>query len=101
MMKPPCRDDETALSESEAALFNEPSTPSPRIEFQIDSAFQGQEGLASVQKARQENFPYSLIFVDGRMPPGWDGIETTVRIWEEDPEVQIVIWHGLLGLLLG
>jgi signal transduction histidine kinase/DNA-binding response OmpR family regulator len=25
------------------------------------------------------------------MPPGWDGIETTARIWEVDPEVQIVI----------
>jgi len=84
-------EDETALSEAESALFNEPATDSNRIEFQIDSAFQGQEGLALVQKARKEDHPYSLIFVDGRMPPGWDGIETTVRIWEEDPEAQIVI----------
>jgi CheY-like chemotaxis protein len=82
---------EAALSEAESALFNEPSTDIARIEFQIDSAFQGQEGLTQVQKALKENHPYSLIFVDGRMPPGWDGIETTVRIWEEDPEVQIVI----------
>src|SRR5688572_678000 len=72
------REDEAALAEAESALFDEPTTDGNRIEFQIDSAFQGQEGLACVQKARKENYPYSLIFVDGRMPPGWDGIETTV-----------------------
>jgi PAS domain S-box-containing protein len=26
-----------------------------------------------------------------RMPPGWDGIETTSRLWAEDPDLQIVI----------
>jgi diguanylate cyclase len=25
------------------------------------------------------------------MPPGWDGLETIERLWEEDPDVQIVI----------
>jgi YesN/AraC family two-component response regulator len=25
------------------------------------------------------------------MPPGWDGIETTAKIWEVDPSLQIVI----------
>src|ERR1700738_1647172 len=42
-----------------------------------------------------------------RMPPGWDGLETTVRIWELDPRVQIVIcsahsdhsWEAILGRL--
>lgn len=32
-----------------------------------------------------------MAFVDVRMPPGWDGIETTAKIWEQDPELQIVI----------
>ncbi len=32
-----------------------------------------------------------MAFVDVRMPPGWDGIETTARIWEQDPDLQIVI----------
>lgn len=82
---------EVALAAAESSLFNEPPSENLSIEFQIDSAFQGQEGLAKVQKARAENYPYSLIFVDGRMPPGWDGIQTTVQIWEQDPEAQIVI----------
>jgi len=29
--------------------------------------------------------------VDVRMPPGWDGVETTRKIWELDPNVQIVL----------
>jgi two-component system, cell cycle sensor histidine kinase and response regulator CckA len=32
-----------------------------------------------------------MAFVDVRMPPGWDGIETTARIWEICPDLQIVI----------
>ena len=32
-----------------------------------------------------------MAFVDVRMPPGIDGIETTVKIWEVAPETQIVI----------
>jgi CheY-like chemotaxis protein len=82
---------EDALSATEAALFSEPAEQIVRQEFQIDSAFQGQEGLALVQKAQAENNPYAMAFVDVRMPPGWDGIETTARIWEQDPDIQIVI----------
>jgi len=44
-----------------------------------------------VQRAKDEGRPYAMAFVDMRMPPGWDGIETTLRIWELDPRVQIVI----------
>ena len=32
-----------------------------------------------------------MAFIDVRMPPGWDGIETTAKIWEIDPELQVVI----------
>jgi two-component system NtrC family sensor kinase len=82
---------DTALTEAGAALFGDPLDQAARIEFQIDSAFQGQEGLARVRQAREEDCPYALAFVDGRMPPGWDGIETTAKIWEHDPEIQVVI----------
>lgn len=85
------KEKEAALDEAESALFGKTSASIDRAEFQIDSAFQGQEGLALVQKAQKENRPYALAFVDVRMPPGLDGIETTVKIWEQDPEVQIVI----------
>ena len=32
-----------------------------------------------------------MAFVDVRMPPGWDGVETIARIWEVYPELQIVV----------
>src|ERR1700731_4096760 len=79
------------LSESGAALFGESTMSIRRPAFQVDFASQGAEGAALVERARSENEPYALAFVDMRMPPGWDGIQTTMRIWELDPRLQIVI----------
>lgn len=59
--------------------------------FQMDFASQGKEGVEQIKKAKSENNPYSLAFVDIRMPPGWDGIETVKHIWEVDKDIQIVI----------
>ena len=79
------------LAESGTALFGDATLSIARPVFQVDFAFQGSEGAALVERARAENQPYAMAFVDMRMPPGWDGIETTLRIWELDPRVQIVI----------
>ncbi|MES2475515.1 MAG: response regulator [Verrucomicrobiota bacterium] len=57
----------------------------------LDFASQGQEALEMVTTALQSGAPYSLVFMDVRMPPGWDGIETTTRLWKVDPDVQVVI----------
>ncbi|HSV46589.1 MAG TPA: response regulator, partial [Ramlibacter sp.] len=51
----------------------------------------GREGLAMVEAAVQAGRPYALAFVDMRMPPGWDGVETVERLWRVDPQLQIVI----------
>jgi CheY-like chemotaxis protein len=59
--------------------------------FELTSAYQGQEGLDLAQKAVQAGLPYATAFVDVRMPPGFDGIETTARIWQIDPALEIVI----------
>ena len=77
--------------------------------FVLDSAFQGREGLALVQKATAEGRPYALAFVDVRMPPGWDGVETTMELWKVDPALQIVIctaysdysWDDMLARIGG
>jgi signal transduction histidine kinase/PleD family two-component response regulator len=85
----------SAIDEAEAALFGEdpPSAGSSptHVTFEMESAFQGQEGLEKVKSALAEGRPFELAFVDIRMPPGWDGVETTIHIWEVDPDVQIVI----------
>ena len=82
---------QSALSRADAALFGEPVDQAGSLEFRIDSAYQGVEGLTLVEQAQKNNHPYSMAFVDVRMPPGLDGIETTHRIWKLDPEIQIVI----------
>src|SRR5213078_1638963 len=43
------------------------------------------------RKSLEAERPYAMAFVDVRMPPGWDGIETIARIWEIYPELQVVI----------
>ena len=59
--------------------------------FSVDFACQGELGLASVVEALSADRPYAVAFVDMRMPPGWDGIETVRRLWAVDPRLQIVI----------
>ena len=39
----------------------------------------------------REGRPYALAFVDIRMPPGIDGVETTARLWKADPDLQVVL----------
>jgi len=79
------------LVEAEAALFGEAIPQIELPDFQIDSGFQGQEGLNLIEKSLLENHHYALAFVDVRMPPGWDGVETTAKIWEKYPDLQVVI----------
>jgi len=79
------------LDAVEASLFGAAPETAPKIVFRIDSAYQGQEGLALVQKAQAEGDPYAMAFMDVRMPPGWDGIETIARIWEVYADLQVVV----------
>src|SRR5882762_11296155 len=80
-----------SLDATEEALFGSPKPAGPPTAFEVSSAYQGQEGMLLVQEALAAGRPYALAFVDVRMPPGWDGVETTQKIWEIDPDVQIVI----------
>ncbi|MEM9940991.1 MAG: diguanylate cyclase [Planctomycetota bacterium] len=72
-------------------------------DVEIVCASQGKEGYAMVKKSIEDGVPFSLAFMDIRMPPGWDGIQTTKKIWELDPEIQVVIcsaysdysWHEM------
>jgi signal transduction histidine kinase len=81
---------DTALRTAEDQIFGATAAPES-VQYEIDAASQGEEGLRMVERAMAEARPYALAFVDVRMPPGWDGIETTKRIWEVCPDLQIVI----------
>jgi PAS domain S-box-containing protein len=77
------------LASDEALLFG--TTVVPATSFEIDSAYQGEEGLEKVKQALSESRPYAMAFIDVRMPPGWDGIETITRVRKVDPDLQTVI----------
>lgn len=84
----------SAIDEMEALLFGDTAkevVPKPAFQFEISSAYQGEEGIELVRRAVREGTPYALAFMDVRMPPGCDGIEALSRIWIEDPALQAVI----------
>ncbi|MGJ5819688.1 response regulator [Paludibaculum fermentans] len=77
------------LQEDESILFG--ADPMPLTRFEIDSAFQGQQGLKKLEQSLVEGRPYALAFVDVRMPPGWDGVETITHLWHAYPSLQVVV----------
>jgi len=83
--------DASDLGQMRAALFGEALSLPPQVSYGLEFANQGREGLGLVQIARQRGNPYAMAFVDMRMPPGWDGLETIERIRYVDPEIEIVI----------
>ena len=87
------------LKDMAAGLFGrEPPVKFPEIEYRIDVATRGQEGLERVREAQEQNDPYSLVFVDMRMPNGWNGIETTQRMWQLDPQLHVVLCLSLIHI---
>ncbi len=85
------RSDELGALEGE--LFAETGRPPPRapMKFEVSFASGGEEGAGIAAAALAEGRPFSVAFVDMRMPPGWNGVQTIRRLWELDPELQCVI----------
>jgi CheY-like chemotaxis protein len=95
------------LEADEKALFGESAPPAPAQGvggYEIDAALQGNEGLEMVQRANRNKRPYAVVFVDMRMPPGWDGVETIERVLQVMPRVELCIcsaysdysWHEVI-----
>ena len=82
-------DAEPSLDTLEQTLFGTPTVP--RQAFILDSAYQGQEALELVNRALATNAPYAMAFIDMRMPPGWDGLQTIEQLWNVDPNLQIAL----------
>ena len=99
--------DDTQISAAEAALFGERHSTVSRPTFDVDSAMQGRDGVELARRALVEGRPYSVAFVDMRMPPGWDGLETIENLWKVDPDIQVIVcsaysdydWMELLARL--
>ena len=82
---------ENKLAGVETVLFGDVAAPQAGFAFELEFASQGQEALERVNRALQEGRPFAMAFMDVRMPPGWDGIETISKLWEVDPQLQVAI----------
>jgi len=94
------------LDALEVALFGQVSPPATHA-FELDSAYQGQEALELVRRSLAKGQPYAVAFIDMRMPPGWDGVQTIKHLWQADARLQVVIctayadtsWDEMLATL--
>ncbi|MFT7485382.1 MAG: signal transduction histidine kinase [Candidatus Paceibacteria bacterium] len=85
---------DAGFSDMRSAFLGAGEEPGPKVtveSFELILASQGQEGFDLVCEACAENKPFAMAFVDMRMPPGWDGVETIAKLWERDPNLQVVI----------
>ena len=82
---------ESPLPAANLALFGEATQADVRPTFEVEFALQGRTGLDRLEQASREGCPYAMAFVDMRMPPGWDGLETIEHLWAADSELQVVI----------
>src|SRR5262249_12248803 len=81
------------LAKSKSALFGSPSPSASPTQptYDVSFASQGEQGLRLLEDAVQRGEKFALAFVDMRMPPGWDGLQTIERLWQADPDLQVVI----------
>ena len=81
-----------ALADIEEGLFGSAGPAvADDIVFELSYASQGLDAVELVRQALLEGHPYAVAFVDVRMPPGLDGIETILRLWDLDPQLEVVI----------
>ena|GEM_PF-2245995 len=59
--------------------------------FQVTEADQGETAAELQRQALADGLRFPLAFIDMRMPPGWDGMRTAVKLREQDPSIYIVI----------
>ncbi|HTU68265.1 MAG TPA: EAL domain-containing protein [Steroidobacteraceae bacterium] len=80
-----------ALGDAERILFGAPVERIAQPRFELSFALQGQAAVELAQRCKLNQIQFALAFVDMRMPPGWDGLETIEKLWDVDPDMQIVV----------
>jgi len=85
-------DTELDLARVESLLFGDAPAQRPQpMPYLLDFASQGQQAEQLVMRSVASGQRYAIAFVDMRMPPGWDGLETIEHLWRRDPDIQVVI----------
>ncbi|MGI9222721.1 MAG: EAL domain-containing protein [Woeseiaceae bacterium] len=87
----------TTLTDLEKVLFGDETNDAGAVSFDVETCDQGEDAVAAVEAAISAGKPFSIVFLDIRMPPGMDGIEAAKKIRELDPRVNIVIVTASIG----
>lgn len=87
----------STLGDLEKVLFGEETDERGAARFEVHSCNQGAAAVEAVKDAVNGDNPFSIVFLDIRMPPGIDGMEAARQIRQIDPNVNIVIVTGSLS----
>ncbi|MCH8291965.1 sigma 54-interacting transcriptional regulator [Candidatus Poribacteria bacterium] len=79
------------LTDDLARAFDSEVDESFLPEFELLHARSGEQAYEMVKAAIEAGNPIAVAYIDVRMPPGMDGIETTRRVREIDKNIEIVI----------
>ncbi|MDE2887195.1 MAG: sigma 54-interacting transcriptional regulator [Gemmatimonadota bacterium] len=74
-----------------ASAFTQKKEESFLPEFELLYVNSGEEAVDVIKAEKEAGRPVSVAFVDIRMPPGIDGIETIRRVREIDRDLEVVI----------
>jgi CheY-like chemotaxis protein len=80
-----------ALTDVLARAFGSDVDESFLPEFELLHVKSGRDAYEKVKEAGEAGNPIAVAYLDLRMPPGWDGVETTRKIREFDKDIEIVI----------
>ena len=97
----PTNDRDEGLTELESELFGEVAATLPSSNaatYELELCHQGDQAIEAVRAALAARQPFAVAFLDFRMPPGPDGVETAERIRALDPNINIVFVTGYADL---
>ena len=86
-----CSDVASPSDDDLAASFVHEQEGNYLPEFELLHANNGEEACDIIRGGRESNRPVAVAYIDIRMPPGIDGIETVRRVREIDRDIEIVI----------
>lgn len=80
-----------ALDALEQMMLGVSAAADAEAGFELTHAHQGEEGFKLFHQAKEQGRPFFAAFVDMRMPPGWDGLQTIREIRKVDGDATIVV----------
>ncbi|GMV99292.1 MAG: hypothetical protein AMXMBFR84_04310 [Candidatus Hydrogenedentota bacterium] len=85
-------DDETAQARLVTALENPSSAgPDASVLYRVEAAYCGQQGRDMVRESVRSGDPFALAFIRRHVRSGWDGVETALHLWQDDPDLPVAL----------